>query len=1278
MDSFPALWRDCFQKICAVGVTTTVLWTVAYQWVDAQVISAQDSVQTQIVQQGNQFNILGGTTADNATLLFHSFEQFDLEPGHIAEFHISPNVDTVFGRIINGLPSHINGVIGLNGAPASLYLMNPAGVLFGPQASINLAGDFAVLTANRLEFSQGSFALMGHPQGVQGNILQLHFNPEHPGTITNLGNLQVDEHHSLSLIGHTVVNRGTLRGGAINIAAVGANDDVRITEERFQFPPEQSVQTLPPWLTTAGTEHAASIEIAEDGTLSLAGSLLPELPLGTGLVGGELWAANRIQILGDHVATVGATLHVANGGQTLIGGDYQGRGVLPTAQSTFIDAATTITADGETGGQVVIWSDGLTRFKGSISAQGITAGGLVEISGKDQLDFRGSVDLRSHGTPGTLLLDPENLEIRAGSDPGSADTNNPGILYEDTLESSIIGNVDLIFQADDDITIAPLSDNTLTFAQGTNSISFLADADGDGNGDFTMDPGDRIVAPGQDLVVEAANITLGGLDTSIVSAIDNSEDAGNIQLRATQGSINGRKLTAIARGILNNNGNGGTVTLSAADAITVGDVVATTDGLSNNGSAGAITLTAEAGGLTTGRLDASTSGNNNNGSGGDIALTTPGNISIGDIISSAIATTNNSGDAGAIDLTSELGNITTASITANTRADSSNTGNGGAISLTASQGAILSQEITSTTVSPDLAPTQGGNVQLMADNDVVIDFINVEGEGQGGDIEITTQQTLRVLGVIPDEDFLTSLLTTGDGKILLTYNVDPITPFSLGNSNLHGTLGNITTGVDTLIAPRTIAQTINLSTIELDNLFEPAPDISPVPDSPMDIPEDQPDNPLISSEIAIINGLNNLQSEVTENIGEDRNSSISNGELIWAQIETAFSTDFVKALNLPMPKAPSLQVTQQTLKQVSVEQEITPALMYIRLKDTHVELVLVSGEGPPVYQPVAVTATDVHAVIDTFHQTITNPILRPAQYLPAAQQLFDWLIRPMLADLNKANVDHIGFILDARLRSLPMAALHDGQHFLIEDYSIGLLPSVGLTDLSTPRTLDISSDVESTLAMGIANFTDQVDLAAVPLELDLASHGQEDEQYLDQEVTLALLEERLAQGEFTNVHLATHAVFQPGNSDNSYVQLWDRTVKLNQLQDLPLDTIDFLILSACATALGDPTAEFGFAGLAVNVGVKTVLASLWSISDEGTLGLMSEFYRALEQPLSRSKALRQAQIAMLQGNVGIVDGTVYGDGERIIGYLPGLETSGIWDFSHPAYWSGFTMIGHPW
>lgn len=1307
------LWHRHIQTICVLGTTTAALLADT-ACVNAQVVSAQDSIGTQVVQRDHQTDIFGGTSADNATLLFHSFKQFDLEQGHTAEFHVAPSVETVFSRITNGSPSHINGRLEISGSPAGLYLINPAGVLFGSEASLNLAGDFTVLTAEQLDFSQGHFGLGNHPDQVQGNVLQLHFNPQRPGTITNLGDLGVNADHSLSLMGHSVVNQGTLRGGAINIAAVGSHRNVALTGGLQFATPTEASQTLPPWLTPAGTEHASAIEIDRNGALKLTGAQLSELPSGTALVGGELTThglPDRIQILGDHIATANATLQTTDGGQILIGGDYQGQGSLPTAQSVFIDATSTIRADAldtdaldidnQSAGQVVIWSDRITQFRGAISAQGIAAGGTVEVSGKEQLYFGGQVDLRSQGTPGTLLLDPENIEIRAGSDPGSADTSEPQVLYENTLETSIIGNANLILQADNDITIAPLSDGVLAFPQGTAGISFVADADGDGQGRFTMAPGDRLSTAGQTIQITAADITVSDLTTSAFSTIDNFESAGEIRLTATRGNITGDNLTSTARGTLNNSGNGGEVILSASDAIAVGAINTTASALNNNGSAGGITLNAQTGSITAGVLNANVSGNNNTGAGGDININAAGSISTDNINTSIRTTSNNSGNAGTVALTSRTENITTASISTDTTADSSNTGNAGAISLQALQGAINSQQITATTVSPDLAETQGGAVELGADGNIIVDFINVIGQGQGGTINIATQQSFQAVNSIPSISPQTSLLTTDGGTINLTYNSDAANPFSVGNSRTNGTVGTIATGVETLTAPQTVDQSLILETITINNLFESAPSLEPSPqenftNSPalVDLPIETSDietpaqvslststNDLTLAGLETLNALNTDESRLSGDYQEDNDSVLSNSELIWAQIEMAFSTEFTKALDLPMPTPPSLPTTQETLRQIGNTQNITPALMYVRLKNTHVELVLVSGEHPPVYYPVDVTAAEIQPVIDRFHETVTNPMLRPAQYLPDAQQLYDWLVRPMADDLAMANVDHIGFILDAGLRSLPMAALHDGERFLIESYSLGLLPSVGLTPIE-PALQSFSKHQQAehgaTLAMGIANFDHQSDLAAVPFELDLASQSHNDEQYLDHEATLAALQQRLEQGKFTNVHLATHAVFQPGSLDTSYVQLWDHPINLTQLQALPLDAIEFLILSACATALGDRQAEFGFAGLAVKVGVQTALASLWSISDEGTLGLMAEFYRALEQPLTRSAALRQAQLAMLQKKVGIINGTVYGSEEQTIGHLPSLDASGSWDFSHPAYWSGFTMIGNPW
>ncbi|NET58419.1 MAG: CHAT domain-containing protein, partial [Symploca sp. SIO2E6] len=129
-----------------------------------------------------------------------------------------------------------------------------------------------------------------------------------------------------------------------------------------------------------------------------------------------------------------------------------------------------------------------------------------------------------------------------------------------------------------------------------------------------------------------------------------------------------------------------------------------------------------------------------------------------------------------------------------------------------------------------------------------------------------------------------------------------------------------------------------------------------------------------------------------------------------------------------------------------------------------------------------------------------------------------------------------------------------------------------------------------------------------------------------------------------------------------------------ELNDPP---VSLLVLSACRTAVGNDEAELGFAGLAVQAGVSTAMGSLWYVSDEGTLGLMTKFYEELKQIPVKAEALRQTQLAMLKGEVRIEDGQLIVDNERIP-LPPELAQLPDKDFSHPYYWSAFTLIGNPW
>ncbi|HEY9645703.1 MAG TPA: CHAT domain-containing protein, partial [Chroococcidiopsis sp.] len=260
----------------------------------------------------------------------------------------------------------------------------------------------------------------------------------------------------------------------------------------------------------------------------------------------------------------------------------------------------------------------------------------------------------------------------------------------------------------------------------------------------------------------------------------------------------------------------------------------------------------------------------------------------------------------------------------------------------------------------------------------------------------------------------------------------------------------------------------------------------------------------------------------------------------------------------------------------------------------------------------------------------------------------------------------------------PFAALHNGQEFLVQRYSLGLMPSLSLTDT---RYVDIRDS--QMLALGISESTEgQVPLPSVPVEIStLALDLWRGRIILNDTATLDNLRELRSQQPFGIIHMATHADFNGGAISNSYIQLWNDKLRMNQVPQMGWNDppVEMLVLSACRTALGNEEAELGFAGLAVQAGVKSAVASLWYVSDVGTAALMTEFYYSLERSPIKAEALRQAQIAMLSGRVYLEDGVIKGlDG---IGELPLPEDSlKISDrvLSHPYYWAAFTLIGNPW
>ncbi|MFZ9740182.1 MAG: CHAT domain-containing protein, partial [Prochlorotrichaceae cyanobacterium] len=359
-------------------------------------------------------------------------------------------------------------------------------------------------------------------------------------------------------------------------------------------------------------------------------------------------------------------------------------------------------------------------------------------------------------------------------------------------------------------------------------------------------------------------------------------------------------------------------------------------------------------------------------------------------------------------------------------------------------------------------------------------------------------------------------------------------------------------------------------------------------------------------------------------------------EFAYDEVDAEFDQEFSDAFDLgdeQVEGAPqTLESTQSALQNLRSVANIQPAIVSVnftpsviassasgavqteveRQPSDNLEIILVTSDGDPLRKVLrGVTRSQVMAVSNLLRQTVGTPEgLNSDRYLVPASRLYEWLIGSIETELEAQGIDNLLFSLPAGLRSLPLAALYDGQQFLVEKYSLGLTPSVRLTDLRYTPLQDAQL-----VALGSEQFTDQADLPAVPIEIKtITEQIWPGDAILNENFTLDNLLQTRESGSYSIIHLATHADFEANDLGQSYIQLWDSRLRFNQLRDLQFSQgapVELLVLSACRTALGNEEAELGFAGLAVQAGVKTSLASLWYVSDEGTLGLMTEFYRQL-------------------------------------------------------------------
>lgn len=274
--------------------------------------------------------------------------------------------------------------------------------------------------------------------------------------------------------------------------------------------------------------------------------------------------------------------------------------------------------------------------------------------------------------------------------------------------------------------------------------------------------------------------------------------------------------------------------------------------------------------------------------------------------------------------------------------------------------------------------------------------------------------------------------------------------------------------------------------------------------------------------------------------------------------------------------------------------------------------------------------------------------------LTLGQNLYRWLIQPFAKDLQQEQITTLVFIQDGLLRSIPMAALHDGKQFLIQKYAIATTPSLNLT---SPNTL--SRKELKTLALGLSKASKIDNQSFPPLPnvkqeiTQVQSFFTDSTGLLNANFTRQRMQQELTKTSYPIVHIATHGQFSSepedtflvtGNDEKLTIPQLDRIIRRTATRNEP---IDLITLTACQTAVGDERAALGLAGVAIQAGASSALASLWSISDEVTPAVVKDFYLGLQdESINKAEALQKAQLALIEEGVS------------------------------PAFWSPFILIGN--
>ncbi|WP_442937486.1 CHAT domain-containing protein [Nostoc sp.] len=346
-----------------------------------------------------------------------------------------------------------------------------------------------------------------------------------------------------------------------------------------------------------------------------------------------------------------------------------------------------------------------------------------------------------------------------------------------------------------------------------------------------------------------------------------------------------------------------------------------------------------------------------------------------------------------------------------------------------------------------------------------------------------------------------------------------------------------------------------------------------------------------------------------------------------------------------------LQGQKVALDRVVDKDNPTAAILYPIILENELQVIVKIPKQPLQSYTTPISRTAVEELLVDLRKNLVNPTATKI-IQTQAHQVYNWLLQPIESQLQKSKVDTLVFVLDGPLRNLPMAALYDGEKYLVEKYAIAL--SVGL-QLLDPKPL-VKQQLRA-LTAGLTKpppgFSKFAPLLAIKSEFNgITKAGVSTTSLIDGDFKKKNLESQISAASFNIVHLATHGQFS-SRLEDTFILDFDGQINVKDFDTLfrsqGKTIVELLVLSACQTAAGDTRAALGLAGAAVRAGARSTIASLWQIDDESTAMFVSAFYKELKTgKISKAEAVHRAQLKLLKHP----------------------------NYKAPSFWSAYVLIGN--